>query len=388
MTRVARWKRTGVSLVLSAVAVLGAGSWTAGVTQAAVTGPAPGAAAWRADRVLGMSLPDPATAAPSRVAGFFAGLDTRERDLLARRHPLTVGNLDGAPVELRYRANERALRAEYAAQVERSTDASLLTRERELAAERADRVRRLLADGRRILAFDPRGRGQVAEVFGDLARARHVAVVVPGSDADLMFYDGEDADAADPYVGWSGRARSLYERMTADAPGTPVAVVVWVGYTTPVGLGVDAATDRLAEAGAPRLDRFLAGLAAVGIPVPAVLCHSYGSVVCGLAAPRADRHTVSDLVLFGSPGVRAGSAADLGTDATVWAARAPSDWVRTVAGLHLLDLGHGTDPVGRGFGARRFCAANVRDHGGYFAPDSDALRAFSAIALGRPVAPC
>jgi len=385
MTRTARWKRTGISLVLSAVAVLGAGSWTAGVEQTAVTGPAPGAAAWRADPVLGVALPDPATAAPSRVAGFFARLDARERELLVRRHPLTAGNLDGVPAEVRYRANERALRAEYAAQHGRSADTSLPGRERDHAAERARRVRLLLAGDRHILAFDPRGRGQVAEVFGDLDRARHVAVVVPGSDADLMFYDGEEAG---PHVGWSGRARSLYERMRSDAPGTPVAVVVWVGYTTPVGLGVDAATDRLAEAGAPRLERFLAGLAAIGTPVPAVLCHSYGSVVCGLAAPRAGRGTIADLVLFGSPGVRAGSVAELGTDAAVWAARAPSDWVRTVAGVNLLGLGHGTDPVDPDFGARRFCAAHVRDHGGYFDPGSDALRAFSAIALGRSVTPC
>lgn len=137
----------------------------------------------------------------------------------------------------------------------------------------------------------------MAEVYGDLAAAERTAVIVPGSDIDLSSFDR----ARDPYGTPAGMARSLRTRLAADAPQARTAVIAWAGYTTPVGIAPDATTGRLADAGAPRLARFLSGLAAVGAPAPAVLCHSYGSVVCGLAVPRLDGGGIADLVVFGSP---------------------------------------------------------------------------------------
>ncbi|MFI1965229.1 alpha/beta hydrolase [Streptomyces pathocidini] len=370
-----RLQRTMLAGVIAAAVVTGTAGWAAGQEQTAVTGTPPGAAAWQADAVHGQRLPDPASVEPADVARFFAGLSTEEQRALAVRHPLVVGNLDGAPVALRYAANARAIAAERDRQRARAKDPALTSEDHRTAHARAMRCAELLAPGRQFLAFDPRGRGQVAEVYGDLANAGHVAVVVPGSDIDLATSDRRESPGS--------MAKSLLAQANRQAPESRTAVVAWTGYTTPVGLGPDAATGRLAEAGAPRLERFLAGLAAVGAPAPTVFCHSYGSVVCGLAAPELSVREASDLVVFGSPGMRADTAADLGTGARVWAARDTSDWIRHVPNVDVLGLGHGEDPTEPSFGARVVSSTEAEGHTGYFAPGTDALRNFTAITLGR-----
>ncbi|MFD3717592.1 alpha/beta hydrolase [Streptomyces sp. NPDC058674] len=343
-----RFGRTMATAALAAVVVAATAGWASGDSQQAVTGPPPGTAAWLADTVSGRPLPDPADATPGEVARFFGGLDAGARRELLRSHPLVVGSLDGAPLSLRYEANRAAVLA--------TGDA---------------RYASLAAPGRQILAFDPRGRGQVAEVFGDLGRAAHVAVVVPGSDNDAATHDGR----REPHTGPAGMARTL-----RDAAGGDTAVIAWTGYTTPVGVGLDSAVGTLAEAGAVRLARFTAGLDAVGAPDPVLYCHSYGSVVCGLAARRTD---ASDIVVFGSPGMRAGAAAELRTGARLWAARGPSDWIADVPNVEFAGLGHGADPSGAAFGSRRISATDVRGHTGYFAPGTRTLAAFAAIVKGE-----
>ncbi|MEU9303738.1 alpha/beta hydrolase [Streptomyces sp. NPDC048269] len=343
-----RFGRTMVTAALALAVVGGTAGWASGDSQRAVTGPPPGTAAWLADAASGRALPDPVSATPREVARFFAGLDEAARQELVRSHPLVVGNLDGAPLRLRYGANRIAI-----------------------AATGEARYAPLGAPDRQILAFDPRGRGQVAEVFGDLERAAHVSVIVPGSDNDATNHDAKRKPATGP----AGMARAL--RASA---GHSTAVIAWTGYTTPVGVGLDAADGRLAEAGAVRLARFTAGLDAVGAPDPVLFCHSYGSVVCGLAA----RHTDAvDVVAFGSPGMRAGTAAGLRTGARVWAARGPSDWIADVPNVEFAGIGHGADPTSAEFGARRVPAADVRGHTGYFAPGTQSLAAFAAIANGE-----
>lgn len=343
-----RYKRTLLAIALATTVVTGTAGWVSGSAQRAVTGPPPGTGAWVEDRSLGRELPHPATADPRQVADFFRTLSVREREDLVQRHPLVVGNLDGVPVSLRYRANSQAVRG--------------------------TAFDRLAAAGRQILAFDPRGRGQVAEVYGDLERARTVSVVVPGSDIDAGTFDRDN----DPYGTPAGMAKSLRTAVGADG-----AVIAWTGYTTPIGVGVGAATGALAEAGAVRLTRFTQGLDAVGAPTAKLFCHSYGSVVCGLAAG-SGRLLASDVVVLGSPGLRAGSAAELNT--RVWAAKSASDWISKVPHVHFLGLGHGSDPTEPAFGARRLPAHQARGHSGYFAPGTDSLRAFAAIAKAGPSA--
>lgn len=211
----------------------------------------------------------------------------------------------------------------------------------------------LAAPGGGPPAFTPR-----VEVLGDLARAAHVVVLVPGSDVD-----------GPRFAGTVGR---MARELRAEAGRDDLAVVAWLGYRTPSGLGVDAAGGRLARAGARALDAYVRGLPGH----VRLVCHSYGAVVCSLARPR-----VEDLVFLGSPGVRADSAAEFG-GTRVWAARGGRDWVRWVPGVRLGDLGHGADPVGPGFGARVFDAGDA-GHDGYFRAGSAPLRAVARIAVGE-----
>lgn len=375
-----RLKRALTAAALAGTVVAATAGWATGSTQHPVTGPPPGTTAWRADTdTLGRGLPDPATARPEHIGTFFAGLGHRQRQALVHRHPLVVGNLDGAPTALRYAANRRALRAQSRRERARAADPSRTAQDRERARAKAARYGSLRTPGRRILAFDPRGRGQIAEVYGDLAAAERTAVIVPGSDIDLSTFDSKGPNR---YGTPAGMAASLRARMAAAAPGTRTAVIAWSGYTTPVGLGPDAATTRLAAAGAPRLELFLRGLARTGAPAPAVLCHSYGSVVCGRAAARLTPREASDLIVFGSPGMHAGSVRELGTPVRVWAARDDGDWIARVPNVEVLGLGHGADPASAGFGARVVSSADADDHAGYLAPGTASLANFAAITLG------
>jgi hypothetical protein len=56
------------------------------------------------------------------------------------------------------------------------------------------------------------------------------------------------------------------------------------------------------------------------------------------------------------------------------------DWIRWVPGVRLFELGHGTRPTDRGFGARVFPTADVADHDHYLAPGTDSLTALAGIA--------
>jgi hypothetical protein len=216
------------------------------------------------------------------------------------------------------------------------------------------------SDGR--LLFSEHGRKAVA--VGDLRTAHDIAVIVPGSDVD------EDRFGRTVLP----KARALYQEAHGE-----LAAVAWLGYETPKGLGIDAATGRLARTGAAALSAFVGWLHEVSTARIHVFGHSYGSVVAGLAAPTM---SVDDLVFVASPGVRARSARDLGTGARVWAARAPADWIGRIPHIRLADFGHGADPAGPDFGARVFSVAGVGDHDGYFRPGTESLRNLARIALG------
>jgi hypothetical protein len=228
--------------------------------------------------------------------------------------------------------------------------------------------------GQRILELDPAG-GRLVVALGDPATARHLAVIVPGVGIDLSTFDDPERPARRPY----GMALALRDL----APGT--AVIAWLGYRPPGGLGYAAVAGDSARAGAAALRSFverLRGGAAPGATL-ALVCHSYGSVVCGLAAPGLP---VDDLVFLASPGVRANSAAALRSPARVWAATAETDWIRRVPHVRLGDLGHGPDPAAPAFGARPLPTAGVSGHDGYFAAGSGTLRAVADIVSGRAAA--
>ncbi|MFJ4501485.1 alpha/beta hydrolase [Streptomyces sp. NPDC088864] len=332
-------------------------------------------AAWAKGSIAGRPLPD-ATAPPSTLAHFFATLTAAQRTRLADTHPLVVGNLNGAPVTTRYRANRRAIALAGAAERKRVRDTRLSPTGRARAQQRLDRFRSMLAPDRHFLAFDPTGRGLAAEVFGDLDRARRISLVVPGVDTGLLTLERTGAKVNAAPV---GMARSLYAAERAAAPGVRTAVIAWADYTTPMGIGIDAATGTLAERGAVRLNALVRSLPG---PAPVSLfCHSYGSVLCGVAASRLPGR-VTDIAVAGSPGMRADNTGELHTRAHVWAARDSDDWIEDVPNLEIGGLGHGADPVGRGFGARVVSADGAVGHSGYFVPGTESLDNFAAIGVG------
>jgi hypothetical protein len=149
----------------------------------------------------------------------------------------------------------------------------------------------------RVLAFDPRGDGQIVEIVGDLRRARHLAVLVPGTGGDLHRYPG------------------YLERVRRFAAADPsLAVVMWQGAdfpdqpfddgVLPLRVHVVAAAYRdAADLAGPALAAEVAGLR-VALPVPArdltVLGHSYGGSIVGSA--EAHGMVVDRVVHVGSAG--------------------------------------------------------------------------------------
>ncbi len=331
-------------------------------------------AAWAKARIDGRPVP-PADAPVRTVARFFASLDGAQQARLADGHPLVVGNLDGVPTALRYRANQRGLQQARTVEEARSHDVALTPADREAATRRSHRLASLSEPGRRILAFDPTGGGRVAEVFGDLDLAERISVIVPGVDTDLITFERTQRRLTSPV----GMAESLYGAQRAAAPERRTAVIAWAGYTAPAGVGMDAATGRMAFDGAVRLNSLAAALP--GDASVALFCHSYGSVVCGVAA-RELPERVTDVVVAGSPGMRAENVEGLHTSARVWATRDEGDWIADVPHLEVGGLGHGADPVSPEFGARLLSSARARSHTGYFAPGTDSVDNFAKIGTG------
>ncbi|MEU2793648.1 alpha/beta hydrolase [Streptomyces sp. NPDC007100] len=330
--------------------------------------------AWEHASFRGHRLPDTGSA-PGTLAAFFRSLGRADASALADRYPLVVGNMGGAPVALRYQANKKALQEAGEVARKRMDDRRLTPVGRQEAGRLMHRFESMRAAGRQILAFDPAGGGRAAEVFGDLGRARRVSVVVPGVDTNLGTFERTARATSAPV----GMGKSLYDAERSARAGSRTAVIAWADYTAPAGLGVGAATGQLAEAGAVRLNALVRALpesAAVTL-----MCHSYGSVVCGVAASRLPSN-VGDIAVAGSPGMRADTVAALGTHARVWAMRDADDWIQDVPYMEVGGLGHGADPVTSAFGARVLSASGAEGHAGYFVPGTQSLRNFALIGVG------
>lgn len=264
-------------------------------------------------------------------------------------------------------ADATALAARYAANRDGIRAAERMA-ERHGDHRRAAALRVMADPARHFLSFDGRDGGRTAEVFGDLAHAGRIAVLVPGSDTGLDHYARFRAGAA------------ALRRET----GAGSAVVAWLGYRTPATVSPAVLTTRRAGQAAPELRSFVREMAAARPTARlSLLCHSYGSVVCARAAPGLP---VTDLVLYGSPGTGASHAAALRTPATVWAGRGSADRIAAVPHLRLrlpfATVGFGRDPVDRAFGARIF-DAGASAHSGYLRPGSVSLRNLARIATGR-----
>jgi hypothetical protein len=237
--------------------------------------------------------------AVGEVDAFFESLPTETATALAESRPGQVGPLEGAPPELRYRANRLILESAQQrlhALVE-SRDATLTQRRRLVTLNEmlkpAGRHLGVDADGKRVevdvprqfLLVEPEGQGRMIEVQGDLRTARNIAVLVPGMNNDLERV----------------RAQSVRAKQIGEEAGPGTATVVWLGYHAPLGL-TDGRSSVSSRAAAPLLCRFQEGLAVSAPDAKVTLIgNSYGAQVVGramLEGARAHRY-----LLTGSPGV-------------------------------------------------------------------------------------
>jgi Alpha/beta hydrolase len=251
---------------------------------------------------------------------------------------------------------------------------------------RADRLGELRAKKRNFLSVSSVGDGQAVEVLGDLAHANRIAVVVPGSDTTIDTFDL----LGSRYGSLGGGARGLYAETKKLDPKSRVAVVAWYGYRAPRTRSRDVLTSDRAAEGGQRLDELIGQLRQVNATAPVtLLCHSYGSVVCGNAMRTMDSRTasaLSDIVVFGSPGMGVRSRAELGTDVRLWAGRGTRDWIADVphASVDLFGEGVGFagDPTSSDFGAKVLPTGSAR-HSDYLRPGGIAVRNIALITLGR-----
>lgn len=291
---------------------------------------------------------------PVAIQAFTLSLSSAARQALVRGLPGLVGATDGVPPAMRYAANRR-----------------LLTRALDAARQAGDaavakRIAGWLTAGRQFLLVDL-ARGRVAEVFGNLATAGHVAVVVPGICNDLSTFDALAADAAN--------LQAQADRLT---PGD-AATIAWLGYRTP-GL-LDAPFDDSAVAATHRLADLVAGLVLRSGVTTTLVAHSYGSMLAGRAL--RDGLVVDAVVALGSPGMTTSTAAGLhaAPGTRIYAGRAPGDYVS-------LSENFGRDPSDPRFGATRIATHSPGEdgpigHTGYFAGDSECTRNLARIVTGR-----
>ncbi len=252
--------------------------------------------------------------------------------------------------------------------------------------ERARALGALASPDRRFLDASADGDGQAVEVLGDLAHAQRIALLVPGSDTTIDTFD----HLGSRHGSVAGGSRALYAEMRAAAPGTRVAVIGWYGYRAPRTKSRDTVTQERAEEGGRLLRRQIDRLRGVNSDAPvALMCHSYGSVVCGEAVRGMDRSaqsTLSGVAVFGSPGMGVDSAGELGARVPVWAGRGSGDWISRVPhaqyGVFGERVGFGPDPASAEFGARRLPTGDSR-HGDYLRPGSLSLRSIALIGLDR-----
>lgn len=228
---------------------------------------------------------------------------------------------------------------------------------------------------KQVLFFNPSGQGVAAMVIGNLATATRVAILVPGSDTTLATFFSRGSSSP------GGGAEALAAQAHRLDPRERLAIIAWLGYPAPAMLSPGVLTSGDASQGAQALRPLVIALAQHGDQV-ALLCHSYGSVVCGLAAPHLP---VTDIAVFGSPGMDATSVTALHTGARVWAGREADDPIQYVPHIRWFGLGFGADPMSAGFGARIF-ATGDSGHSGYLDPGSISLRNLTDIALGDAAA--
>ncbi|WP_327705903.1 alpha/beta hydrolase family protein [Streptomyces decoyicus] len=328
----------------------------------------------------------PLDKSPQQNAAWWRSLDEDEQRVYLAAYPELVGQMDGLPTTVRDEANRTVL--EKHLEYVRGPEAI-----REMHGPKYLKYRKSLedlnsrldeADGAPqhkqlyVLGLDPEdglGDGKAIIAMGNPDKAKHTAVLVPGTNADLSGTDGQ-----------INRIDKLQESAmgtsTSGAEGE-VATITWLGYDAPEfpdGSGVDD-TDR-AEAGADDLRRFVQGTrAAHQGDEPShltVIGHSYGSTTVGAAAAQDGGLGADDIVAVGSPGMTVDRAEDLHMDPKhVYVGASHDDPIVK----HFANLTLGPNPADREFGATPMPVNDHGDHSSYW--DNDGLESQGRIIAGE-----
>jgi hypothetical protein len=193
---------------------------------------------------------------------------------------------------------------------------------------------------RKLLLLDTHTERQAhaAIADGDPDTATHVSVTTPGLGAILHETIGGMAEEA-----MQLRDEAEKQLDLAGHGNETVSTIAWIGCDMPQIPGRndlrksiagywDVSRDDLARAGAHDLARFYAGLGAAHQGVPAHLTaigHSYGSLITGLALQEPGNHGVTDLLVYGSPGIKASTPQQLHLQpGHVYAMQVPKDPIR------------------------------------------------------------
>lgn len=315
-------------------------------------------------------------------ARLFATLPADLVDGLTRQAPAAIGGADGVPFALRDRANRLLLAREIARLEGLGSTASV-----------ADR--RLLRDLRTwqrdtdlmVVKLDA-ARGRVVLARGDLDRATHVAVLVPGAGLTIE-------ELSRRHLGWLD---GLHARMGDHGGPGRAGVVLWLDYDSPAQLVPQAVRRQAATDAATRLPAFLEGIAGVERELVTTLGHSYGSVVLGRSlADHPGRLATDQVVALGSPGmgVQLSRHLHLREDQRLYAATLAGDPIAHVGQWNPLvgEAGravHGPDP--RRLGVARTIELSTHDlpdadplqrHMQYLEEGSSALGVLAGLASGR-----
>jgi hypothetical protein len=319
----------------------------------------------------------PKAAVEAVRAAFAAMPDEATRRRLALLYPGLVGNLNGAPLDLRMAANRVqigvALDDERAKQVGTERALALRTPEEVKEGKENNKVDGLLwqdvddpdsearrndkrleyysellygdveqpgpskngvNDQHQILYFDNRGDGQIAEMWGELTPAKNVALFVPGTMTDMENFES-----------YSEYMKALAEK---DPTGQTVAIT-WMGADLPDAVR-DARDPSYAEDAGPKFRDFVYGLDVSPRKRVTAIGHSYGGLVVGTA----DREglEVDAVVHVASAGTGKGvdSADDYpdGVDGKErYSMTAPGDLIQFSQGDNAADVvtgDHGSDP--------------------------------------------
>jgi len=171
---------------------------------------------------------------------------------------------------------------------------------------------------RLLLVLDSQSGAMVhaAVSVGNPDTAQHVSVTAGGLNTTVGGSLTSMAGEAQTLKSTAERELKLNGRA-----GETVATVAWIGADLPqidkggnldkLAGAVEVAGDDLPKAGAPSLARFYDGLRAAHDGAPPQLTavgHSYGSLMTGLALQQPGSHPVTDLVVYGSPGLDTGYA--------------------------------------------------------------------------------